>query len=304
MKISIITPSFRQLDWLRICARSVRRQRAQSHGIAIEHIIQDAGTDGIREFAAETGAILHEDGAPVEAVGGTDANLRIHVEADQGMYDAINRGVAKATGEVCAWLNCDEQYLPGAIAAAAAEFDADPRMELLAGGAVVFEPDGSYRCHRPGVIPTYAALARHHLTVQSCAIFFRRDLFDKRYLFDPTWRGAGDRDWFLRMLKGVVVMRGTARYLGVYMETGENLSMDPEMIRTESARMKSGHPVPRSLSRLAWALHKLRVLSGFLRHPPPKEYEIEIPSRRTGDLSVARVRRATLRWRRKLVFYE
>ena len=39
--------------------------------------------------------------------------VRAFVEKDQGMYDAVNRGLRRATGEMLAYLNCDEQYLPG-----------------------------------------------------------------------------------------------------------------------------------------------------------------------------------------------
>ncbi len=46
-------------------------------------------------------------------MGGSDAySLTIYSEKDAGMYDAINKGLRKATGDICAYLNCDEQYLP------------------------------------------------------------------------------------------------------------------------------------------------------------------------------------------------
>ena len=96
MRFSIITPSFNQLDWLRLCVASVKDQvktpdsgfRIQDEGgsparppfaqnpkskinnpkstisppLAVEHIIQDAGTPGIEEFAREIGADFYRDG--------------------------------------------------------------------------------------------------------------------------------------------------------------------------------------------------------------------------------------------------
>ena len=79
---SIVTPSFKQLDWLRLCVASVKDQIADGGGVtadanpeskiqnlkskipplAVEHIIQDAGSPGIDEFAREIGADFYRDG--------------------------------------------------------------------------------------------------------------------------------------------------------------------------------------------------------------------------------------------------
>src|SRR5690348_16281526 len=93
MTFSIITPSFRNSDWLKLCIASVADQ-----GVTAEHIVQDAGSDdGTQEWLLK------------------DARVRAFAEKDGGMYDAVNRGLRRATGEILAYLNCDEQYLPGAL---------------------------------------------------------------------------------------------------------------------------------------------------------------------------------------------
>jgi len=97
MLFSIVTPSFRQLDWLKRCVRSVADQSVEH-----EHIVQDAGT-----------------GPQLDEWVGASSPARLFVERDKGMYDAVNRGFARASGEIFAYLNCDEQYLPGALAAVA-----------------------------------------------------------------------------------------------------------------------------------------------------------------------------------------
>ena len=53
------------------------------------------------------------------------------------MYDAINRGFAKASGDILAWLNCDEQYLPGALAKVADHFARHPRTDILFGDIIL-----------------------------------------------------------------------------------------------------------------------------------------------------------------------
>ena len=91
--LSIITPSFRSSAWLKLCLASVADQQVE-----LEHIVQDAGSDdGTLDWLPQ------------------DRRARVFVEKDQGMYDAINRGLRRASGDILAYLNCDEQYLPGAL---------------------------------------------------------------------------------------------------------------------------------------------------------------------------------------------
>src|SRR5258706_14763161 len=95
VRISIVTPSYRNSNWLKLCIASVADQ-----GGDVEHIVQDAGSDdGTLDW------LLH------------DKRVTPVVEKDQGMYDAINRGLKRSRGEILAYLNCDEQYLPGALQA-------------------------------------------------------------------------------------------------------------------------------------------------------------------------------------------
>jgi len=67
--LSIVTPSFRQLPWLKLCAASISDQA----GVEFEHIVQDAGS-----------------GPELEAWAATQPQLRLVTEKDQGMYDAVN----------------------------------------------------------------------------------------------------------------------------------------------------------------------------------------------------------------------
>src|SRR5437588_12782934 len=95
VRFSIITPSYRSSRWLKLCVASVADQ-----GVELEHIVQDAGSDdGTLDWLPQ------------------DKRVKAFVENDQGMYDAVNRGLCRSTGDLLAYLNCDEQYLPGALAA-------------------------------------------------------------------------------------------------------------------------------------------------------------------------------------------
>ena len=314
MKFSIITPSFNQLDWLRLCIASVRNQvEAPSGGrsegaapqsplsypksvspsapspVAIEHIIQDAGTPGIEEFAREVGAEFHRDGALVFASTGDRRletedriesspdvayHLTIHCERDGGMYDAVNRGFEKATGELMAYLNCDEQYLPGALRSVTERFSREPNLEMLFADAVVVEKDGKFLCFRKAQVPFRDQLW-FRMPVLTCATFLRRRVFaEKQVRLDETKKVLGDVIWIMRAQERKIRMGTLRRFTSAFTETDANLGVggaaDREFLELR-ARMP-GH-VRRGI-KLYELWHKVRsVLSGS-RHAAPFSYEI------------------------------
>src|ERR1043166_6286656 len=77
MSFSIVTPSYRNSGWLKLCVASVADQ-----GVQLEHIVQDAGSDdGTLDWLPH------------------DPRVRAFVEKDQGMYDAVNRGLKRRSEE-------------------------------------------------------------------------------------------------------------------------------------------------------------------------------------------------------------
>src|SRR5580704_14991665 len=122
MQFSIITPSFRNSNWLKLCIASVADQ-----GVEVEHIVQDAGSDdGTLDWLSK------------------DSRVKAFVEKDAGMYDAVNRGLRRASGEILAYLNCDEQYLPGALAAVSDFFTARPNVDVVFGDFIATDSKGDY----------------------------------------------------------------------------------------------------------------------------------------------------------------
>src|SRR5205814_1220274 len=156
--ISIVTPSFRQLEWLKLCAASV----ADQQGVGHEHIVQDAGT-----------------GPALEEWSRTTPNISLYVEKDEGMYDAINRGLRRSRGAICSYLNCDEQLLPGALARVASFFDTHPDVDVLFGDAILIDDRGNPLSYRRTVLPTLSHVRYAHLNTPTCATFFRRSLLDR-----------------------------------------------------------------------------------------------------------------------------
>ena len=102
---TIVTPSFNMLSYLKLCHRSIADQE-----VDCEHVVIDGGSaDGTADWL---------DRHP---------NIISISEPDDGMYDAVNKGFALAKGEILAYLNCDEQYLPGALKSSWRLFLVTPR---------------------------------------------------------------------------------------------------------------------------------------------------------------------------------
>ena len=171
MKFSIITPSFRNSDWLKLCIPSV----ADQSEVEVEHIVQDSCSDD------DTKNWLPKD-----------TRVKAFIEKDSGMYDAVNRGFRRVQGDVLAYLNCDEQYLPRALKTVGDFFTAHPQIEAVFTDSIVADPDGNYICHRPSLVPR-----KHSMWVRfpvlTCGVFIRRSVAAERgILFDTKWRDLGD----------------------------------------------------------------------------------------------------------------
>jgi glycosyltransferase involved in cell wall biosynthesis len=248
MRFSIITPSYRQSEWLKLCIASVADQ-----GVDAEHIVQDAGSD---------------DGTLDWLPG--DARARAFVEKDQGMYDAINRGLRRAGGDILAYLNCDEQYLPGALAAVERHFQEHPATDMLFGDIVMVDAGGQYLCHRKVQPPRLAHTWVCHLSTLSCAMFFRRRVvFERGQYFDPQWRTSGDSEWMVRLLRQGLDMAALRRFTSVFTQTGSNLGAGPKATR-ENAALRRTAPLWMRASRPLIVLHhRLRRLrDGSYRQAP------------------------------------
>ena len=110
LRFSIITPSYRSSQWLRLCIASV----ADQEDVQCEHIVQDAcSDDGTQKWLPR------------------DSRVKAFIEPDQGVYDESNRGFKHATGEILVYLNCDDQYLPGGLKLVHDYFRVHPQVEAV-----------------------------------------------------------------------------------------------------------------------------------------------------------------------------
>jgi glycosyltransferase involved in cell wall biosynthesis len=268
MDFTIITPSFKQLDYLECCIASV----ADQQGIVVEHIVQDAGSPGVEEFVEKTAErLLRQYGG--ERVTNLEAfellhlrtlngySLRIFKEKDSGMYDAVNKGLKKGTGKVCAYLNCDEQYLMGGLERVKSGLEKNGGWEVLYGGFLVVDGRGELITAQRPVKMSWAHVGTSHLANFTCATFFTREMLEReRAYFDTQYKWCGDAVWTMERLKKGTKVGRLDRFTSVFVEAGSNQGIEREGL-TEAKRIRDGLP---SWVRWTSALWKLRHRVGKL----------------------------------------
>jgi glycosyltransferase involved in cell wall biosynthesis len=111
VKISVVTISFNQADYLKECIESVLTQDCPD----VEYIIVDPGsTDGSR-------AIIESYGAKI---------IRVF-ECDSGPADGLNKGFSHATGDIFCYINSDDTLQPGALRAVVNAFEKNQRVDVI-----------------------------------------------------------------------------------------------------------------------------------------------------------------------------
>lgn len=167
LSVSIVTPSFNQAKYIEQTILSVLNQGYPS----IEYIVIDgASTDGSVDIIKK-----HAD------------KLAYWVsEKDRGQAEAINKGFARASGRIVAWLNSDDYYLPGAVGAAVKAFEENPDAVLVYGNMLAVDENGK----------TFNAMKYRQLTLEDLlcfqiigqpAVFIRRSALQKTGGPNPTF---------------------------------------------------------------------------------------------------------------------
>jgi GT2 family glycosyltransferase len=266
--------------------------RAKS-ALNLHHHVQDAfSSDGTREFLAE-----HQ--ANSQQLLAKSYTFTSESAPDNGMYEAINKGVtfvgtglqrsgigekpkanshkltAKGPDSVVAWLNCDEQYLPGTLAKVADYFEKHPDVDILFGGMLMVDEDGELLACRKAMPMRRLFLEASYLYNYSCAMFFRASLWEKLRGFDTSYKNAGDEDLVRRALKLNAKCYVLSDYLSVFTYSSNNLSSgggaleEHEALKRSSSWCARTFKLPINLARLAE-----KAARGGLIQQGPVEYAI------------------------------
>jgi len=178
--VSIITPSFNQARFLEATIQSVFAQDYPR----VEYAIIDGGsTDGSAEVIKKY----------------ADRIAWWVREKDQGQTDAINKGFARATGEIFAWLNSDDTYEPGAISTAVKYLQENPHVGMVYADCNYINEAGQVTGKFPAAQTDLAGLRRGYVHIPQQTMFFRAELWKQFGPLDPSFYFAMDYDLWTRI---------------------------------------------------------------------------------------------------------
>jgi len=188
VKISLVTPCFNSAAYLEDTIRSVLSQEIPD----LEYMVVDGGsTDGtadiIRKYADRLAWWVSE--------------------RDSGQVDALNKGFARATGEIVGFINADDVLLPGALRAVHEAFARQPEVDLLYGEVEWIDSEGRPTGSHAGKISDlgealdiYSVWWSQRQWVQP-EVFYRRELKERVGVFDQRYNLAFDFDFWVRCFR-------------------------------------------------------------------------------------------------------
>lgn len=178
MKVSIITPSYNQGQFIERTLQSVAIQS----GAEIEHVVFDGGSTD------ETVDVLRNFKSAVRWIS----------EKDKGQTDAVNKGIKATDGEIIGWLNSDDIYYPGAVARVVEFFQENPDVDVVYGMADHIDVDDNPFEEYPTEPWNFERLKEICFICQP-ALFFRRRIVDQYGMLDDSLNYCMDYEYWLRL---------------------------------------------------------------------------------------------------------
>lgn len=195
MKISVVTAAWNSGKTVKDTIESVLHQTYKD----VEHIIKDGGSKD--DTMAICTDYLNRVYSSDDALKSTMKTMKIVSEKDGGIYDAMNKGVKMASGDIIGILNSDDFYTSDDVLQKVAdEFQKDSSLEAVYGDIHFVKPDNLNKCTRYYSSKSFRPwLLRFGFMPAHPSFYVRREVYEKYGLYDLQFRTSSDFEWMVRL---------------------------------------------------------------------------------------------------------
>jgi len=251
-KVSIVTPSYNQAQYLEMTIRSVLLQGYPN----LEYWIIDGGS---------------MDGS-VEIIKKYEPWLSGWVsEKDEGQSDAINKGLLRSTGEILGWLNSDDCYLQGCLEATVKEFLKQPHAGMIYGNVEIIDENGRLLGFFPWKPYSLEGQVAQRMTIPQPAAFWSREVMNKIGVLRKDLHYAMDYEYWIRVGRSFKIV-GLKKPMAQFRQTtaskggAQSSGWGPEYLRILDDIYSAG-PIEPEMSKMkskAYAGAYYRGAEGYL----------------------------------------
>ncbi len=277
MRFSIVTPVYNGEKHI---AETIESVLSQEGDFEIEYVIADGGsTDGTVEIIKEYEKKLASGMYPIKCRG---VDFRWFSEKDEGMYDAINKGFAKADGDIFAWINSDDVYLPNAFSVISKTFEKYPEIKWLKGVKRTIDGSSNFVKTSPCFIYNQnwikaGVYGRYAYFIHQDSVFWRSELWQKSGGPNARFKLAGDYFLWAKFAEFFPLWSANAAVSGFRKRKGQ-MSENMSGYRNEQEKIiLQGKNVPEIKIKLFFRFKS--VSPSFIEPIFKKAYRLLFPSR-------------------------
>lgn len=215
-KISVVIPSFNKARFIEESIRSVWAQHYPSYEIIV---FDNCSTDNTREILS---------GYP---------EVDLVIESDHGQSDALNKGFRRARGDIIAWLNADDYFLPGVFERVVEHLEAHPETDMLYGDYFWVDREGRYVKELRLLDFNVAMSIYCGMNIPGTLSFIRKRVFEEGHYLDVSFRYLMDMEFVTRLGKcGKRIVHLPGVYFGCFRMYGSNMATRHKNMAGEAGR--------------------------------------------------------------------
>lgn len=166
----------------------------------------------------------------------SDHRIKVLSEEDEGMYDALNKGISRTSGNFIIHLNCDEQLMEGALRKIVDEINSKPQYDVYCFGVLIIDKNREPRVFRSAYPQISLFIKLYNFDILTAGIVYRKDIF-KKLVFDTEYKTVSDALFFIELLKYFEIFY-SKKYISLFLIEGKNLSLENQAF-SERNKIKS-----------------------------------------------------------------